>query len=197
MLHEKLKDYHIILGSGSPRRQYLLNELGFEYEVRVNNDLAETYPEGLSRQEIPVYLAEMKARAIMKTVPPDTLLITADTIVWLEGRVINKPKDHADAVSILKKLSGNMHEVLTGVCLMTSDWMHSFHASSLVWFSRLSEEEINYYIEHYKPYDKAGAYGVQEWIGYIGIEKIEGSYFNVMGLPIQKVYHELKKLLGE
>ncbi len=196
MLHEKLKDYHIILGSGSPRRQYLLNELGFDYEVMVINDLAETYPEGLSRQEIPVYLAEKKARTIMEKVPPDTLLITADTIVWLEGRVINKPKDRADAVSILKRLSGNMHEVLTGVCLMTSSWMHSFHASSLVWFSRLSDEEINYYIEHYKPYDKAGAYGVQEWIGYIGIEKIEGSYFNVMGLPIHKVYHELKKLLG-
>jgi septum formation protein len=197
MLHERLKDFHIILGSGSPRRHYLLNELGIEYEIRVNKKLDETYPAGLSRQEIPVYLAELKSGAIMKEVPQHTLLITADTIVWLDGKVINKPKDRADAVSILKRLSGNVHEVLTGVCLRTEDRMHSFHASSLVWFARLNDEEINYYIDHYKPFDKAGAYGVQEWIGYIGIKKIEGSYFNVMGLPIQKVYHELKKILEE
>jgi septum formation protein len=197
MLHEKLKDFHIILGSGSPRRHYLLNELGIEFEIMVNNDLEETYPVGIPRQEIPVYLAELKSRALMKEVPPDTLLITADTIVWLEGKVINKPKNRADAVNILSKLSGNMHEVLTGVCLRTAEMMHSFHASSLVWFARLSDEEINYYIDQYSPFDKAGAYGVQEWIGYIGIEKIEGSYFNVMGLPIQKVYHALKELLGE
>ena len=131
----------------------------------------------------------------MTEVPPQTLLITADTIVWLDGRVINKPRDREDAVSILNRLSGNMHEVLTGVCLRTEEQMHSFHASSLVWFARLDSEEIEYYIDQYKPFDKAGAYGVQEWIGYIGIEKIEGSYFNVMGLPIQKVYHELKQLL--
>ena len=197
MLHEKLKDFHIILGSGSPRRHYLLSELGIEYEIMVNNDLEETYPVELSREEIPVYLAKLKSRAIMIEMPPDTLLITADTIVWLDGKVINKPKDRADAVNILKRLSGNMHEVLTGVCLRTAERMHSFHASSLVWFARLDDEEINYYIDQYKPFDKAGAYGVQEWIGYIGIEKIEGSYFNVMGLPIQKVYHELKELLGE
>ncbi len=197
MLHEKLKDFHIILGSGSPRRHYLLNELGIEYEIRVNNDLEETYPARLSRQEIPVYLAELKSTAIMKEVPRDTLLITADTIVWLDGKVINKPKGRADAVNILNRLSGNMHEVLTGVCLRTAERMHSFHATSRVWFARLDVKEINYYIDQYKPFDKAGAYGVQEWIGYIGIEKIEGSYFNVMGLPIQKVYHELKELLGE
>ena len=197
MLHERLKDFHIILGSGSPRRHYLLNELGIEYEIRVNNELDETYPAGLSRQEIPVYLAELKSGVIMKEVPQHTLLITADTIVWLDGKVINKPRDPADAFSILKRLSGNMHEVLTGVCLRMAEKMHSFHASSLVWFAGLSDEEINYYIDQYKPFDKAGAYGVQEWIGYVGIEKIEGSYFNVMGLPIQKVYHELKELLGE
>ena len=197
MLHEKLKDFHIILGSGSPRRHYLLNELGIEYEIMVNKNLGETYPVGLSKEEIPVYLAKLKSRAIMKEMPPATLLITADTIVWLDGKVINKPKDRADAVSILKRLSGNMHEVLTGVCLRTAERMHSFYASSLVWFAGLGDEEINYYIDQYEPFDKAGAYGVQEWIGYIGIEKIEGSYFNVMGLPIQKVYHELKELLGE
>ena len=136
MLHEKLKDFHIILGSGSPRRHYLLSELGIEYEIMVNNDLEETYPVELSREEIPVYLAKLKSRAIMIEMPPDTLLITADTIVWLDGKVINKPKDRADAVNILKRLSGNMHEVLTGVCLRTAERMHSFHASSLVWFAR-------------------------------------------------------------
>lgn len=197
MLHDKLKEFHIILGSGSPRRHYLLNELGIEYEIMVNNELEETYPQGLSKEEIPVYLAKLKSRAIMGEVPPKNLLITADTIVWLDGKVINKPKDREDAVNILKQLSGNVHEVLTGVCLRTAERKQSFHASSLVWFARLSDVEIDYYVDHYKPYDKAGAYGVQEWIGYIGIEKIEGSYFNVMGLPIQKVYHELKELLGE
>jgi septum formation protein len=196
MLHDKLKNYHIILGSGSPRRQYLLKGLGIEFEVRVNNDLEETYPEGLSRQEIPVYLAQLKSGSIMETVPQGTLLITADTIVWLDDRVINKPNDREEAVSMLRKLSGNMHEVITGVCIRTADRLSSFHASSLVWFTRLSDEEINHYIDHYQPYDKAGAYGVQEWIGYIGIEKIDGSYFNVMGLPIQMVYHELIKMLG-
>lgn len=195
MLHERLKDFHIILGSESPRRHYLLNELGIEYEIMVNNQLEETYPPGLTREEIPVYLAKLKSRTLMTEVPPQTLLITADTIVWLDGRVINKPRDREDAVSILNRLSGNMHEVLTGVCLRTEEKMHAFHASSLVWFARLDSEEIEYYIDQYKPFDKAGAYGVQEWIGYIGIEKIEGSYFNVMGLPIQKVYHELKQLL--
>ena len=197
MLQDKLKDFHIILGSGSPRRHYLLNELGISYEVMVNQNLVETYPDRLSKEQIPVYLAELKSSALLESVPENTLLITADTIVWLDGRVINKPEDKADAVRILKKLSGNMHEVLTGVCLRMADRKQSFHASSLVWFAPLGDDEINYYIDRFKPYDKAGAYGVQEWIGYIGIEKIEGSYFNVMGLPIQKVYHELKALLGE
>ena len=197
MLQDRLKDFHIILGSESPRRHYLLKELGIDFEIRVNKNVEETYPDGLSKQEIPVYLAELKSMAIMETLPEDTLLITADTIVWLEGRVINKPKDRADAVGILNSLSGNMHEVLTGVCLRIKEKKHSFYASSLVWFAPLGDDEINHYIDRYKPFDKAGAYGVQEWIGYIGIEKIEGSYFNVMGLPIQKVYHELKALLGE
>jgi septum formation protein len=195
MLHDKLKSYHIILGSGSPRRRYLLEGLGIEFEVRVNHDLEETYPKGLSRQQIPVYLAQLKSRSIMETVPEGTLLITADTIVWLEDRVVNKPKDRAEAVGMLQKLSGNVHEVLTGVCIRTAVRLHSFHASSLVWFTRLSDEEIDHYVDHYQPYDKAGAYGVQEWIGFIGIERIDGSYFNVMGLPIQMVYHELNKIM--
>ncbi len=197
MFYEKLKNYHIILASGSPRRQHLMNELGLEFEVRVNDGLQEKYPDSLSRQEIPVYLAELKARSILDTVPDDNLLITADTIVWLNGRVVNKPVDYNDAVRILKDLSGSMHEVLTGVCFRNGERMHSFHASTLVWFARLTEEEIHYYIDRFKPFDKAGAYGIQDWIGYIGIEKIEGSYFNVMGLPLQRMYHELKEFLDE
>jgi septum formation protein len=197
MLHDKLKEYHIILGSGSPRRQYLLNELGFDFEVRVNSELEEAYPDGLASKEIPVYLAELKARAIMKHIPSKTLVITADTIVWLDDKVINKPRDRTDAIRMLRKLSGNMHEVLTGVCIRSSIEMRSFHASSLVWFTNLTDDEILYYVDHHRPFDKAGAYGIQDWIGYIGIEKIEGSYFNVMGLPIQKLYHELKCMLGE
>ena len=197
MLHDKLKEYHIILGSGSPRRQYLLNELGFDFEVQVNSELEEAYPDGLASTEIPVYLAELKARAIMKYIPPKTLVITADTIVWLDDKVINKPRDRTDAIRMLRKLSGNMHEVLTGVCIRSSKEMRSFHASSLVWFTNLKDDEILYYVDQHRPFDKAGAYGIQDWIGYIGIEKIEGSYFNVMGLPIQKLYHELKCMLGE
>jgi septum formation protein len=197
MLQDKLKDYQIILGSGSPRRQYLLKGLGLEFEIRVNHDLEETYPDGLSKEEIPVYLAELKSTSILETVPPRTLLITADTIVWLRDRVVNKPGDRADAIRMLERLSGNVHEVLTGVCIRTAEGKCSFHASSLVWFTRLRAEEIHHYVDRYKPFDKAGAYGVQEWIGYIGIDKIEGSYFNVMGLPVQRVYHELLKMFGE
>ena len=197
MLYEKLRKFDIVLGSGSPRRKYLMEEMGLSFRVMVNDSLEETWPEGLSQQEIPIYLAELKAMHIMDTVPQDTLLITADTIVWMNNEVINKPHDREDAFKMLKQLSGNMHEVLTGVCFRTSTGKHSFHASSLVWFASLSDEEIGYYIDHYKRFDKAGAYGIQDWIGYIGVEKIEGSYFNEMGLPLQKMYNELKGFLGE
>ena len=197
MFYEKLKKYRIILASGSPRRQELLRELGLEFEIRINDSLEEKYPPGLSQYEIPVFLAEMKAGAIMENIPGSSVLITADTIVWLNGRVADKPLDREDATRILTELSGSRHEVVTGVCFRTGERMHSFYSSTLVWFSQLTDEEILYYIDRYEPYDKAGAYGIQEWIGYIGIEKIEGSYFNVMGLPVQKVYHELKKFLNE
>jgi septum formation protein len=196
MILATLKDWRIILASKSPRRQYLLKELGIDFEIIASADINEKYPPELTKEEIPVYLAEVKARVAMPSIPDKTLLITADTIVWLNGRVINKPTGYNEAVKMLEELSGKMHEVLTGVCLSTNRERHSFHTSTLVYFAGLSGEEIRYYVEKYRPYDKAGAYGIQEWIGYIGIEKIEGSYFNVMGLPVQELYREMIKFLS-
>ena len=196
MINKILKDYKIILASQSPRRQYLLKELGIDFEIISNSEMEEKYPPELTKEKIPVYLAEMKAKAIMPSVPDKTLLITADTIVWLNNKVINKPSGYDDALNMLEELSGEMHEVITGVCLTTSKRKHSFHTSTLVYFATLSKEEIRYYVEQYRPYDKAGAYGIQEWIGYIGIERIEGSYFNVMGLPVQELYREMIKFLS-
>jgi len=196
MISEILKNYRIILASQSPRRQYLLKELGIDFEIIENPETDEKYPPELSREQIPVYLAEMKANLAMPVIPDKTLLITADTIVWLKGKVINKPAGYTEALQMLEELSGEVHEVLTGVCLSTSQKRHSFYTSTLVYFARLSKEEISYYVEQYRPYDKAGAYGIQEWIGYIGIERIEGSYFNVMGLPVQELYREMIKFLS-
>jgi len=195
MISEILKNYSIILASKSPRRQYLLKELGIDFEIMINPETDESYPPKLAKEEIPVYLADMKARQAMIVIPDKTLLITADTIVWLNGKVINKPAGFTEAIKMLEELSGEVHEVLTGVCLSTSQKRHSFYTSTLVYFARLSNEEIRYYVEQYKPFDKAGAYGIQEWIGYSGIERIEGSYFNVMGLPIQELYREMIKFL--
>jgi septum formation protein len=197
MLYQSLSNYEIILGSGSPRRKYLLEEMGLSFRVMVNDSLEESWPDGMSHLEIPIYLAELKAKHILDEVRQDQLLITADTIVWLKGEVINKPSGPEDAFRMIRQLSGNMHEVLTGVSFRSGKRMHSFVASSLVWFAELTDPEINYYIDHFKPFDKAGAYGIQDWIGYIGVEKIEGSYFNVMGLPLQRMYHELKVFLGD
>jgi len=195
MIGNILKDYHVILASQSPRRQYLLKELRIDFEILQNHETDESYPSGLAKEEIPVYLAEKKAESLMPVIPEKTLLITADTIVWFNNKVVNKPANHSEAVSMLHKLSGSMHEVITGVCISMSHRRHSFYCSTLVWFADLSDEEIDVYVAEYHPYDKAGAYGIQEWIGYIGIEKIEGSYFNVMGLPVQRLYKELKRLL--
>ncbi len=196
MISEIIKNYRIILASKSPRRQYLLKELGIDFEIMADTETDESYPPELSRHEIPVYLAEMKADRAMASVPDKTLLITADTIVWLKGKVINKPDGYAEALKMLEELSGEVHEVLTGVCLSAKQKRHSFYTSTLVYFARLLKEEIRYYVEQYRPYDKAGAYGIQEWIGYIGIERIEGSYFNVMGLPVQELYREMIKFLS-
>jgi len=185
-------NYKIVLASNSPRRKELLAGLGFDYEVRTLQGLDESYPEGLSMEEIPQYISRKKAAAY--TLNPDELLITADTIVYLDGEVLGKPADEVEAKQMLRKLSGKTHQVVTGVTLSTTEMQHSFASVSQVTFAQLSEAEIDHYVTHYRPLDKAGAYGIQEWIGYIGVTRIEGSYFNVMGLPVQRLYSEMKKL---
>lgn len=192
MQFEDLKKIHLILASKSPRRQYLINELGLNFEVCIK-DVDESFPMNLVAQEIPLYLCEKKAKAFDKELSNNTIVITADTIVWIENQVLNKPENYDDAVRMLKLLSGKMHEVFTGVCLKSSNKTKSFYAVTKVYFKELSDQEIEYYITNFSPYDKAGAYGAQEWIGYIAVEKIEGSYFNVMGLPIRELYEELLK----
>jgi septum formation protein len=182
----------IILASASPRRQQLLKELGIDFTVEVK-PIDETAPQELKAQQIPLYLSQLKAAQFKNTVDENTVVITADTIVWINEKEIGKPKDYADAVNMLKTLSGNMHEVFTGVTLTSKNKSHSFFVTTKVFFKPLSEQEITYYLDNYKPFDKAGSYGIQEWLGYIGIEKIEGSYFNVMGLPLKELYEELGK----
>ena len=184
--------YKIVLASNSPRRKELLSGLGLDYEVRTLQGLDESYPEGLSMEEIPMYISRKKAAAY--TLKPDELLITADTIVYLEGEVLGKPADEAEAKEMLHKLSGKTHQVVTGVTLTTKEFQHAFASVSQVTFAQLTEAEIDHYVTQYRPLDKAGAYGIQEWIGYIGVTRIEGSYFNVMGLPVQRLYSEMKKL---
>jgi septum formation protein len=193
---KKLNAYDIILASRSPRRQHLLTEIGLKFRVVNHLEMEEIYPAVLRGEEIPVYLAQAKAAFYESLIDHNTMLITADTIVWLENEVIGKPSGTEDAVEMLMKLSGNMHEVFTGVCIKTLMQEILFHAGSRVFFRNISEEEIRYYVNAYKPFDKAGAYGVQEWIGYVGVERIEGSYFNVMGLPIQQLYCELVKIIN-
>ncbi len=185
-----LKDYQLILASQSPRRQEMLKELGVEFEIKLK-EVEEVYPEGLSAIEIPVYLAELKASAFLDDIKDKDLVITADTIVCIDDWILGKPKDRADAVKMLKALSGRSHKVVSGVCLTSLKKKLSFSTTTDVHFKVLNDEEINYYIDNYKPFDKAGAYGIQEWIGFIGIDGIEGSYFNVVGLPIQRLYQEL------
>jgi septum formation protein len=192
MQFKDLKKYKFILASQSPRRQFLLKELGLDFEVRTR-DVDESFPEGLKAQEIPLYLCEKKAAAFDEELDDNTIVITADTIVWIKEQVLNKPKDFDDAVKMLTLLSGNMHEVYTGVCLRSRTKTKSFFALTKVYFKPLTKEEIEYYITTCKPFDKAGAYGAQEWMGYVGIDKIEGTYFNVMGLPLRELYEELLK----
>ncbi|HEY0030929.1 MAG TPA: Maf-like protein [Bacteroidia bacterium] len=192
MQFSDLNKYQLLLASKSPRRQYLLKELGLDFEVRTK-EVDECFPEHLKAQEIPLYLCEKKAEAFDEELKDNTIVITADTIVWIEGQVLNKPENFDDAVRMLKLLSGKMHEVYTGVCLKSKHKTKSFYALTKVYFKTLSQEEIEFYINNYNPYDKAGAYGAQEWIGYIAIEKIEGTYFNVMGLPVRELYEELLK----
>lgn len=190
---ENLSRYRILLASNSPRRRELLSGLGLTYEVVALPEIDESYPPTLQGAEIPTYIAGQKARAYEKLMTPDTLLITADTIVWLDGKVYGKPADAQEARTMLKELSGKTHTVITGMALTTHDRQQAFAVESYVTFAPLDDEEIEYYIDRYKPFDKAGAYGIQEWIGYIGVTALEGSYFNVMGLPVQRLYKELKQ----
>lgn len=184
--------YNIILGSQSPRRQELLHGLDLNFTVNVIAGLEENYPATLQGEDIPMFLAQQKAEAYLNSLTPKDMLITADTIVWLDGIVYGKPKDEADAKKMLRALSGKTHDVITGVCVTTTERQETFAAVSKVTFASFSDDEINYYIEKYRPMDKAGSYGVQEWIGYIGVEHIDGSFYNVMGLPVQRLYTLLK-----
>ncbi len=190
-----IKDYpyRLILGSASPRRQELLKSLGFEFRNQpVKVDETE-WPEDLKAQEICLFLAEKKADAYEEPIKDDELLITADTIVWCEGKVYNKPENFAEGKKMLESLSGKMHEVFTAVCLKSANKQTTFYDVSKVYFKKFQAEEIEYYLTNFSPYDKAGGYGVQDWIGYIGIDKIEGSFYNVMGLPVKELYDELIK----
>ena len=191
---DNLKKYKVILASNSPRRKELLAGLGVDYEVRTLPDVDESYPETLQGADIPLYIAKEKADAYVAMMQPGELMITADTIVWLDGKVLGKPRAREDALQMLRTMSGRTHEVFTGVCITTTDWQRSFTAQTEVRFATLSEEEIAYYVDNFQPMDKAGAYGVQEWIGFIGVENISGSYYNIMGLPVQKLYRELLKV---
>jgi len=193
-MFEHLKNYHIILASNSPRRRELLGGLGIPFEVRVLPDISESYPDTLAADETAEYIAVEKAAAYQTVMQPDDLVITADTVVISGDEVLGKPVDKADACRMLRLLSGRTHHVVTGVCLTTSRLQRSFSVKTDVTFKTLSDEEISYYVSTYQPMDKAGAYGIQEWIGYIGVTGLQGSYFNVMGLPVQRIYEELKKL---
>lgn len=184
--------YNYILASKSPRRRQLLQSLGIEFQVKTK-EINEHFPPNMHRYDIPVFLAEMKSHPFIGMLKKNDLLITADTIVWLDGEVLGKPGDAREAKKMLMQLSGNEHEVISGVCLTSQKKKQTFYSATSVQFKNLNKTEIDYYIENFKPFDKAGSYGIQEWIGTIGITRIEGSYYNVMGLPIQKLYEEILK----
>lgn len=192
MLREKLKNYNIILASGSPRRQAFFKELDLDFTIEVM-EVEETFPQNLIRSEITDYLSQLKASVFIDLKEKD-ILVTGDTIVWKDGKALGKPKDFDDARHMLQNLSGQMHEVISSVCFTSKNFQKTVHDVSEVWFKTLSEEEIEYYLKNYQPFDKAGSYGIQEWIGYIGIEKIKGCYFNVMGLPTRLVYKTLSEI---
>ena len=193
-----LSKYQIVLASNSPRRKELLAGLGLTFSVRTLSGIDESYPQSLVGEEIPIFIANAKADAYQQTMNENELIITADTIVYLPdengtGHVLGKPHDAEEARQMLRSLAGKHHEVITGVAILTRQRRKTFAVTSKVSFADLSDEEINYYVTNYKPFDKAGAYGIQEWIGFIGVNGLLGSYFNVMGLPVQRLYEELKK----
>lgn len=196
MLKNRLKSKNLILASGSPRRQELLKSLGVPFEIRLK-EIDEDYPKHLKKSEISDYLAQLKSNAFVEELTPKDLLITSDTIVWYHNMALGKPKSKDDAFQMLQKLSGKTHEVITSVCLKSLQKEDIFNSITKVTFKELSSEEIQFYIDNYNPMDKAGAYGIQDWIGQIGVTKIEGSYFNVMGFPIHKIYSQLLKFSKE
>jgi len=193
MLKESLKNYKLILASGSPRRQQFFKDLDLDFEIRLK-EIEEIYPDHLKAHEITDYLALLKANAFEGELNENEILVTSDTIVWHNNKALGKPKDYDDAFQILKILSNETHEVITSVCFKTSKNSTVFHEITKVTFSTLSDESIHYYLKNYQPFDKAGAYGIQEWIGFIGVSKIEGSYANVMGMPTDKVFNYLLNL---
>jgi len=193
MLKEKLANYKLILASGSPRRQQFFKDLDLDFEIRLK-EIEEIYPDHLKAHEITDYLAVLKANAFEGELFANEILVTSDTIVWHKNKALGKPKDYDDAFQILKTLSNETHEVITSVCFKTNKNSTVFNEITKVTFSNLSDESIHYYLKNYNPFDKAGAYGIQEWIGFIGVSKIEGSYANVMGMPTDKVFHYLLNL---
>lgn len=195
MLQDKISKFRLILASQSPRRKLLLKGLDLNFEVITFPEIDESVPKNIFAQDIAMFLAEHKAKSYNEFLNPLTIVITADTIVWFNNKVLNKPLNKDEAIKMLIELSGNMHIVYTGVCLTTLKKQKTFYSETKVWFHNLTNAEIIYYVEKYKPYDKAGAYGAQEWLGYVAIEHIEGSYFNVMGLPVQQLYNELGKFI--
>jgi septum formation protein len=192
MLKEKLKGYTIVLASGSPRRQQFLKELDANFEVRLK-EVDEVYPDTLQGAEITDYLAVLKAAALEDTLSDNEILITSDTIVWHENKALGKPREYEDAFAMLKSMSGKTHEVITSVCIKNRNVTEVFNETTRVTFNALTDEEIKYYLDNYRPYDKAGSYGIQEWIGLVAIARIEGSYANVVGMPVDKVYQHLLK----
>jgi septum formation protein len=194
MIIDELNQKRIILASRSPRRQQLLQEMGLKFEV-VNRDFDESYPEGLGGDDIARYIASAKVQTFKKEISDNEIVITADTIVWCNNNVLGKPLNYYDAIRIIKEISGTTHEVITGVSLLSLSKEITFSESTKVTFGAMSEEEIHFYVDRFKPYDKAGAYGIQEWIGIIACSQIEGSYFNVVGLPVHQLYKELQNFI--
>ena len=185
-------DKKIILASNSPRRRELLAGLDLDFEVKVIKGIDESYPETLAPDKVAQYIAAKKADAYVPAIHEDDLVITADTVVIVDNDILGKPHDESEAKAMLRRISGRSHQVVTGVCLVTKDKRREFSVSTDVTFRSLSESEIDYYLSHYRPFDMAGAYGIQEWIGYVGVTGLNGSYFNVMGLPVQRIYSELQ-----
>ena len=192
MLREKLKNYTVILASGSPRRQQFFKELDLDFIIQIK-EVEEIYPKELKGSEITDFLADLKSKPFTNLSKND-LLVTSDTIVWLKDKALGKPKNEEEAVAMLKELSGKKHEVITSISIRSSAFQKIINDITVVYFKEITDEEINYYVKNYKPFDKAGAYGIQEWLGFIAIHKMEGSYFNVAGLPIHKLYKELMNL---